>query len=278
MAGHHIPYFNFYPADFMNGVRGLTPQEVGIYMMLLCRIYEENGPVEANTLRLSTYCGMKEQAFAKLLARLVDLGKFEVVDGMLTNRRAMAEIDKREDGLKRNSRAGKASAEKRQQIQSQASTDVQQPFNHTDTDTDTDTEREEAKASPLPVTDDAAAAVAIYNEAASRSGWSQVQRMNKSRFSALKARMKEAGGLEGWRHAIERAEASDFLCGRRPGRDGPFFASFDFLTQAKSFTRLMEGTYDNRASQHRPGTADLPAHRPDPALEQIARLAGLGQA
>ena len=134
----HIPYLNFYPADFMNGVRGLSATEVGVYMMLLCRIYEESGPVEMHPLRLATYCGMRQATFESVLMKLVELGKLHIVGNTITNTRAEAEISKRADDLKNNSKAGKASAEKRQQKQSKPSTDVQQPFNHTDTDTDTD--------------------------------------------------------------------------------------------------------------------------------------------
>lgn len=120
----------------MHGVRGLSAQEVGVYTMVLCRIYEENGPVEYNVMRLSTYCGMREATFVKTMARLVDLDKFQLSDGMISNRRAMKEISNRADKLKINSKAGKASAEKRQQKQSIDPTDVQRTFNHTDTDTD----------------------------------------------------------------------------------------------------------------------------------------------
>ena len=131
----HIPYFNFYPADFMNGVRGLSATEVGVYMMLLCRIYEESGPVEMHPLRLATYCGMRQATFQKTLDRLIALDKITDSDGMLFNDRAAIEISNRADKLKLNSKAGKTSAEKRQQKQQEASTDVQQTFNHTDTDT-----------------------------------------------------------------------------------------------------------------------------------------------
>lgn len=137
-----VPYFAFYPADFMNGVRGLTPQEVGVYTMLLCRIYEESGPVEYHVRRLATYCGMRETAFASVVEKLVDLDKLQLVEGKLFNRRAEGEIQKRSDGLKIASKAGKVSAEKRQQKQGKPATPVQQPFNHTDTDTDTDKERD----------------------------------------------------------------------------------------------------------------------------------------
>ena len=138
MTSHHASWFKFYPADFMNGVRGLSAQEVGLYMMLLARIYEENGPVEYHPLRLSTYCGMREATFVKTLEKLLALGKITLRDGMLSNGRAEEEISNRSHDLKNASKAGKASAEKRQQNQRQDATRVQQAFNHTDTDTDTD--------------------------------------------------------------------------------------------------------------------------------------------
>jgi uncharacterized protein YdaU (DUF1376 family) len=138
VSDRHASWFKFYPADFMNGVRGLTAQEVGVYTMILCRIYEENGPVEYHPLRLSTYCGMRQATFEKTLEKLVDLGKLSVAGGMVSNARAESEISNRANDLKIASKAGKASAEKRQQKQCSAPTDVQQAFNHTDTDTDTD--------------------------------------------------------------------------------------------------------------------------------------------
>jgi len=121
----------------MNGVRGLSAQEVGVYTMLLCRIYEENGPVEYHQLRLATYCGMRVPTFESVVKKLVDLGKITIAENMLSNARAETEIAKRSDDLKNNSKAGKSSAEKRKQNQQNNPTGVQQAFNHTDTDTDT---------------------------------------------------------------------------------------------------------------------------------------------
>jgi uncharacterized protein YdaU (DUF1376 family) len=140
------PYFQFYPADFMNGVRGLSAQEVGVYTMLLCRIYEEDGPVEYHIRRLATYCGMRDATFEKVVETLVDLGKITLSEGRLSNPRAEAEISKRAHGLEIASRAGKISAEKRQQNQQQNATTVEPAFNHTDTDTEV-SKSSEAKAS-----------------------------------------------------------------------------------------------------------------------------------
>lgn len=100
------------------------------------------------------------------------------------------------------------------------------------------------------------AAFTAYNAAAARVGWSQAQKLTVARRSALRARLKDAGGLDGWQAALAKAEASDFLCGRA-ARGDPFLASFDFLVTAAKFTRLMEGSYDNRPGR----TADQP-HQP----------------
>lgn len=136
MSTNRIPYFDFYPVDFMRGVRGLTAAEVGIYTMLLCRIYEENGPVEYQPIRLSAYCGVRESTLTKAVDRLIAIGRIAVKDGVICDDRAMKEIGIRETKLKNSSRAGKASAEKRQQKQQTEATLVQQPFNHTDRDID----------------------------------------------------------------------------------------------------------------------------------------------
>ena len=136
MPRKKIPFFRFYPSDFMDGVRGLSAQEVGLYTMLLCRMYEESGPIEDHPLRLSTYCGMREKTFAKTLEKLVALGKIKRRNGMLTNDRAEIEISDRSHDLENAIAAGKASAKKRQQKQSEEPTGVERPLNHTDRDTD----------------------------------------------------------------------------------------------------------------------------------------------
>lgn len=135
MSKKRIPYFKFYPSDFMHGVRGLSAQEVGIYTMLLCRIYEEDGPVECHIVRLSTYCGMRENTFKQVLDKLIVLGKLTLKNGMISNARSEAEISSRSDDLKNKISGGKASAKKRQQNQQNISTEPQQNLNYTDTDT-----------------------------------------------------------------------------------------------------------------------------------------------
>jgi hypothetical protein len=91
-------------------------------------------------------------------------------------------------------------------------------------------------------------AFTAYDEAAARLEWQACQSRNETRAKKLAVRLDESGGIEGWRAALEKAEASDFCMGRAPPRPGkpPFRMHLDFLLQQQSFVRLMEGHYDNR--------------------------------
>jgi len=91
---------------------------------------------------------------------------------------------------------------------------------------------------------ESAEAVANYNKVAKSVGWPSVQKMTPARRSALRMRLKECGGIDGWRQALERAANSNHLTGQN---SRGWVASFDFLTNLSSFTKLMEGNYDNRA-------------------------------
>lgn len=246
MASSNIPYFRFYPADFMLGVRGMSAQEIGVYTMILCRIYEGSGPVEYNPLRLSTYCGMRQATFDKVLEKLVDLDKLQMHGGMISNARADIEIAKRADDLKNNSKAGKASAEKRQQNQQMKSTRDERAFNHTDTDTDTDT----VVGKPTTVQpDNSQRCVDHFNSVAARVGWPMVQKITAARKAALSQRIRDVGGADGWCEAMDRAATSPLLTGQN-GRG--WAADFDWLCKPANFTKLMEGNYDPKPANNSP--------------------------
>ena len=118
--------------------------------------------------------------------------------------------------------------------------------------------------------DDVYEAVTIYNDAAERSAWPSVQKMTPQRRKALRGRLSECGGLDGWKCAIGKAEASDFLCGRTSKPWTGF--GFDWITKAANFTKLMEGNYDNRAKQD--ATSNPSGVHSDPTLRAILAAAG----
>ncbi|WP_103173748.1 hypothetical protein [Paracoccus sp. SY] len=106
-----------------------------------------------------------------------------------------------------------------------------------------------APPKPAHTLDQLQEAVEAFNQAAIRQDWPTAQRLNDQRRAALRARLKEAGGLDGWGTAIAKAEASDFICGRTDKQWTGF--SFDWLIGSKNFTKIMEGNYDNRSSTAR---------------------------
>lgn len=126
-------WFRFRPARFMAEIRGLSANEVKVLLCVTCRIMETGGPVRADREILSTYCEMRPSSFDKALDRLLRLEKlFLDEDGCLTNDECEREISWRVSKSQNAERAGKKSAEKRQQNQRGQATDVERPFNHID--------------------------------------------------------------------------------------------------------------------------------------------------
>lgn len=115
------------------------------------------------------------------------------------------------------------------------------------------TEEETEKRVPIVSTLDEA--VQAYNETAEQAGWAKVQRLTPARKSALKNRLLECDGLEGWQTAMAKAAASKFLTGKTPRTNGHanWRPDFDWFVTAGNFTKLMEGSYDDAPnSQHIP--------------------------
>lgn len=83
-------------------------------------------------------------------------------------------------------------------------------------------------------------AVDDWNATADEHGLSRVQKLTKSRKAKLKARLKDAGGIEGWRAALAKVSESPFLL----GKESDWRANFDFMLREERFAKLMEGGYD----------------------------------
>lgn len=117
-------------------------------------------------------------------------------------------------------------------------------------------------------------ATRIYNAVAVTAGWPKVQTLTKAREAALRARLRDVGGIDGWRHALERAVLSDFLNSRIAGREWTGFG-FDWITKEANFNKLMEGNYDNRT--YNPESATGKARKGgDRIFDEIAAAARIG--
>ena len=90
-------------------------------------------------------------------------------------------------------------------------------------------------------------AVDAWNALAGRISLPVVQRLTTARAAALRARLIECGGMDGWLGALAKIEASPFLRGeggRAQGHDG-WRCNFDWLISQRGFTRLLEGAFDS---------------------------------
>lgn len=115
------PAFQFYPDDFLGSpkVAVMTPQEIGVYVLLLCMDWNGVGFVH-NAKLLARYCRMTESEFET--AWDVVQHCFEERGGRWYNPRLERERVKQAEFRSRQSAAGKASAAARL---SQRSTDVE---------------------------------------------------------------------------------------------------------------------------------------------------------
>jgi hypothetical protein len=113
-----------------------------------------------------------------------------------------------------------------------------------ETETETDTETK-IVITPNGVTPNKTLTEAVdgWNDLAAVAGLAGVQRLTEPRRRALKARLAEAGGIEGWLAMLERVRDSSFLTG---GNDRGWRADFDFVVKESNFTKIMEGKYDRK--------------------------------
>lgn len=97
--------------------------------------------------------------------------------------------------------------------------------------------------------DEVSQAVELYNGAAHELGLPACQKITKARRSSLANRLKDCGGLDGWREALSRIRQSPFLIGHN---DRGWKADIDFLCRESRFTRLMEGGYSDSKQGGKP--------------------------
>jgi uncharacterized protein YdaU (DUF1376 family) len=214
------PWYAHYESDYLGKTKWFhCAAQHGIYRAIVAAL-NTNGPIEDDEDELRAICRATPEEWANYWPKIRDRFLFKNEDGQWDHQRAADERRKAGKINKRLSNAGKAGAKARW-------------------------EKKKAETSkPPPPPDDVPQAVALFNEMARRAKLPECQKLNDSRAKKIALRMKEAGGLEGWKVALEKVEASDFCRGKN---DRGWTASIDFLCEPSKFTKLMEGFYDNRA-------------------------------
>lgn len=77
------PYVNFYTSDFLAGTSGMTAATKGVYITLLCLMYEAEAPLPQRHETLARRCGCTLPAFERALQVLEEEGKITAyADGL----------------------------------------------------------------------------------------------------------------------------------------------------------------------------------------------------
>lgn len=105
--------FDFYPADWLEGTRGMTPEQDGFYIQVCALMGRAAGPISPDSTWLASACGFKHadpRPVRRLLRELIALGKLRIgEDGLLYNGRMMAEIEKVRRLVENGARGGQGS-------------------------------------------------------------------------------------------------------------------------------------------------------------------------
>lgn len=99
---------DFYPADFLTGVAGMSAELIGVYWVICSLLYQTGGSIALDDPRLKTLCGVNYRRLPKVLGELVERGKLTTTETGLaddlhgtctrlaTNRRVSSELARAE--------------------------------------------------------------------------------------------------------------------------------------------------------------------------------------
>lgn len=106
------PYITWYTSDFLNGVASadMTAEQIGVYAVVLNLIGDQGGPIDDDSAWIARRCNISTRRAGMILAELEAMpNKIVRRNGLIGNRRMLAEVQKRD----KRSRQAKAAADAR---------------------------------------------------------------------------------------------------------------------------------------------------------------------
>lgn len=239
---------DWYAGDFLAGLagHGLKPEAWGTYIAIISICYAERRPSIPETEvveRLSRMMNANPRTIRACIERLIAARKLSRTDAELEPNRVRMELER---SVKRIRDAIEA-ANERWKNKAIADATAFSPALPTIISQQPSTNSEESISRPSvarPSDPDLKLALDAWNVTAAKTGLPVAQRLTDPRARKLAARLAECGGIDGWKSALAKLEESAFLTGQKTD----WRADFDFMLQAKSFTKLMEGAYDDQPS------------------------------
>lgn len=254
----NLPYVAFYPGKWLGRTARLSALERGVFITLICEMYETMRPLKMEHKALARLCGTTPKTLEKALAVLLDdPNKLVMHDGGLWNHRVQKEIEK----AQKTSEISRKKSQKRWEKRNKNNHDTMpqhchgnaiQNQNHIEKDIP------DGISKKTPADD----AFSVFCEAVASSPIAVPRKLTADRRRKIEARLREHGP-EVWREACQRVAASPFCRGKN---DRGWRADLDFLLQPKSFNRLIEGGYDQTEPR-----GHSPPHEQLTDLQRIVR-------
>jgi uncharacterized protein YdaU (DUF1376 family) len=251
MSAKSDTWMPFYVGDYLSATGRLTTEQHGAYLLILLD-YWKNGPPPNDDAVLAALARMTPSAWRKAKPSLI--GFFDVQDGLLIQKRVERERQRTAAISEERSSAGKAGAAKRWHNGKQGggkriANAIDLPMaNGQQNDAPSPSQgsnepivssNEDKAAEPPPLTK--REVIEAWQTRMVPHGFPAIRKMTGQRERMLNARLRDST-LDEWMTAFAAMERSAFLRGEN---DRGWKADFDFLLQPKSFTKLLEGSYDH---------------------------------
>jgi hypothetical protein len=285
-----IRHVSYRPSEFLEGITGhrLGVDGAGVYWIVCSILYargETTAPESFLIEKVKAVSGSHGHTVKACFERLIEAGKLSIVDGQISAKGVANELENAAKRIAKhqqrrvktppNAPQNERDFKENNDLGANDSGDIRDTTNNQKPVTSN--QKPESSLRSVPA--DLEEARELWNAMARRAGLPIAQRLTEQRSKRLRVRLDELAGLEGWQAMLAKVEASRFLTGKVPGRDGQtsFRADFDFVLQAQSLQRLMEGKYDD----HKPAATrpERNVSHADPEIrdaDMLGILEGLG--
>lgn len=255
-----IKWYKRDPQAALNGMMVLSLEERGAYNTILDLIYSHDNNLIDDDYFIAGWMRVDIRVWRRIKNRLLELGKIECQNGLVTNFRATSEVD---EALSRGASVSELNRIKgiKSGISRNKNNDLIEPTVEpkTNTPTPTPTPRKKEGDTTYLLCESA------WNEFASRFKIPKIQNLSEARRSKLKLRLFEIGGLQGWETMIEIIKASPHLLGENERR---WTVTFDWVLESKNLTKIMEGNYRDRSTEKKPNNFDALNQAIDEAIRR----------
>jgi uncharacterized protein YdaU (DUF1376 family) len=222
-----------YVGDYLSATTRLTTEQHGAYFLLLLDYWKSGPPPN-------------DDAVPALIVF------FDIEDGKLVQKRVEKERVRAAKNVEERSKAGKAGAAKRWQMNGKRIANaidlplangqqIDAPSPSPGSNEPIASSNEDVSAEPTAKPLSKREVIDAWQQRMVPQGFPAIRKMTGQRERQLAARLRDST-LDEWLQAMGALERSAFCRGEN---DRGWRADFDFLLQPKSFTKLLEGAYDH---------------------------------